>query len=69
MLIKDQRIKANLNLLKSIFFLEVITETNDLEWILFTTNHNPTKEQTEGISSKNSNKFLSIEEKMSNPLE
>ena len=66
-LIKDQRINANINLLKSTFFLDVIIEIIDLKWICFTTNHNPKKEKTEGSSNKNSNKFLSSEEKISNP--
>ena len=66
-LIIDQRIKANLNLLKSIFFLEVIIEINDLQWICFTTKYNPKKEKTEGNSNKNNNKFLSKDEKTSNP--
>ncbi len=69
MLIMDQRINANLNLLKSIFSLEVIIEINDLKWICFTTNHNPKKEKTEGNSNKKNNKFLSREEKISNPSE
>ena len=69
MLITDQRINANLNLLKSIFSLEVIIEINDLKWICFKTNHNPKKEKTEGNSNKKNNKFLSREEKISNPSE
>ncbi len=66
---KDQRINANLNLLKSIFFLEVIIEIIDLEWIFFKTNHNPKKEKKDGNNNKNNNKFLSSEEKTSNPPE
>ena len=66
---KDQRINANLNLLKSIFFLEVIIEISDLEWIFFTTKHKPKKEKKDGNSNKNNNKFLSREEKISNPFE
>ena len=66
-LIIDQRIKANPNLLKSMFILEVIIEIKDLKWICFTTNHKPRKEKAEGNNSKNNNKFLSKEEKTSNP--
>ena len=66
-LIIDQRIKANLNLLKSIFVLEVIIEINDLQCICFTTNNKPRKEKADGNNSKNNNKFLSKEEKTSNP--
>ena len=35
--------------------------------ICFTTKYNPKKEKTEGNSNKNNNKFLSKDEKTSNP--
>ena len=65
----DQRINANLNLSKSIFFLEVIIEIKGLKCIFFTTNHIPKKEKADGNNNKNNNKFLSSEEKTSKPFE